>query len=280
MAMTEVGLPVQQAKTDGVLDGMSDAGPVATSRVDDADLIAVVHSLPVGDSKREAACEELVARYGALVHSCAQHYAPDRDMAEDLVQVGYVGLLSAINNFNPEFGRSLLAYARPCILGEIKRYFRDKRWPVRAFRSAQEGRAAVLRAEAELTQQLMRAPRDEEVGQHLRLEVADVREARLADRAFQTLSLDAPFSGDPDAGTLSDVMGADDLDLETVIDMNAVWEHLGELPDREQLLLNLRFYGNMTQSQIAERLGVSQMHVSRLLGRALGYLRNCVVGPE
>jgi RNA polymerase sigma-B factor len=243
----------------------------------DVELIRLVQARPPGDSEREAASEELVRRYRPLVYGCAVRYAPNHEVQEDLVQAGYVGLLSAINNFDPNIGCHLVAYARPCVLGEIKRYFRDKRWPVRVLRSAQELRAQVLRAESAMTQQLSRTPTDQELADQLRLTIADVREARRADRAFQALSLDAPLSTDAGASTLADLLGAEDPELETATDMDAVWGHLGELPEREQKLVVMRYYGNMTQSQIGERLGISQMHVSRLLAHALGYLREQVL---
>jgi RNA polymerase sigma-B factor len=251
--------------------------PSALAVADDANLISLVQERPAGDSQREAACEELVRRYRSLVHGCAVRYAPNHEVQEDLVQAGYLGLLSAINNFDPSIGCRLVAYARPCILGEIKRYFRDKRWPVRVLRSSQELRAQVLQAESQLTQLLCRAPSDQELADHLHLCLADVREGRRADRAFQALSLDAPLSTEADAGTLGEVIGAEDPELDTATDMDAVWGHVGELPEREQRLLVMRYYGNMTQSQIGERLGISQMHVSRLLAHALGYLREQVL---
>lgn len=251
----------------------------AVESSDDGDLITLVQARPPGDNEREAAFEELVRRYRSLVHSCALRYAPNYEVQEDLVQAGYLGLLSAINNFDPKVGCRLVAYARPCILGEIKRYFRDKRWPVRVLRSSQELRARVLRAESQLTQQLSRTPSDEELADQLRLTVAEVREGRRADRAFQALSLDAPLSTEADAGTLADVIGAEDPELHSTADLDAVWGHVGELPEREQKLLVMRYYGNMTQSQIGERLGISQMHVSRLLAHALGYLRKQVLDP-
>jgi len=253
------------------------AGIDAFETTDDADLIKQVQALPPGHHAREAASEELVRRYRSLVHSCALRYAPNHEVQEDLVQAGYLGLLSAINNFDPSVGCRLVAYARPCILGEIKRYFRDKRWPVRVLRSSQELRAQVLRAESQLTQQLSRTPSDAEIADQLRMGVAEVWEGRRADRAFQSLSLDAPLSSEADAGTLADMIGADDTGLETTADMEAVWGHVDELPEREQKLLVMRYYGNMTQSEIGERLGISQMHVSRLLAHALGYLREQIL---
>jgi RNA polymerase sigma-B factor len=244
---------------------------------EDADLINLVQGRLPGDNEREAAFEELVRRYRSLVHSFAVRYAPNYEVQEDLVQAGYLGLLSAITNFDPSMGCRLVAYARPCILGEIKRYFRDKRWPVRVLRSSQELRARVLRAESELTQQLSRTPSDGELADQLRLTIAEVWEGRRADRAFQALSLDAPLSTEADACSLADVIGAEDPEVDTSAYLDAVWGHVGELPEREQKLLVMRYYGNMTQSQIGERLGISQMHVSRLLAHALSYLRERVL---
>jgi RNA polymerase sigma-B factor len=196
------------------------------------------------------------------------------------MQVGYVGLLKAINNFAPDLGSGLASYAQPCITGEIKRYFRDKRWHVHVKRSTQELRLELRRARAELTQQLSRAPRDEELAQHLGIGDEDLRDAQRADLAFQASSLDAPRSGGHDPGNLADLLGEDDPQLEHTLDMESVWAHWGELPEREQRLLMMRFYGNMTQAEIGNRLGISQMHVSRLLAGALGYLRGCVLGPD
>ena len=260
-----------------------DEAPSATTAngPDDADLIRLVQSLPPGDADREAAYEQLVKRYKPLVQSYAMRYLHSPEPQDELIQAGYIGLLSAINNFDASLGTSLLAYARPCISGEIKRHFRDKRWQVRVRRAAQELRAEVLAAEAELTQQLSRMPTDAEVAEHLQLSAEEIDEARKADRAFHALSLDAPFSADPDAGTLGDLLGDDSAhDMETSLSMNAVWAHMPELPEREQHIVSLRFYGNMTQAQIGERLGISQMHVSRLLTHALGFLKERVLAAE
>jgi RNA polymerase sigma-B factor len=253
------------------------AGIDAGQFTDDADLIRLVQARPPGDPEREAASEELVLRYRSLVHSCAARYAPNREVQEDLVQAGYLGLLSAINNFDPDIGSRLVAYAWPCIVGEIKRYFRDKRWPVRVLRSSQELRAQVVGTESVLMQELSRAPSDQELADHLGLTIAQVKEGKRADRAFQTLSLDAPLSTEADAGTLAELMGSEDAESDLTTNMDAVWGHIEELPERERKLLVMRYYGNMTQSQIGERLGISQMHVSRLLAHALGYLRRQVL---
>ncbi len=158
--------------------------------------------------------------------------------------------------------------------GEIKRHFRDKRWEIRVRRRLQELRLGIRKATADLTQQLARTPTDADLASHLHLTETQIREAQQAALAFRASSLDAPL---PDSRgedhSLSDVLGAEDPDLERTLDMEAVRAHWAELPEREQELLLLRFYGNMTQAQIGERLGISQMHVSRLLARALAYLR-------
>jgi RNA polymerase sigma-B factor len=244
----------------------------------DQELVRLVQNLPSGDPRRESACETLVSRHQSIVRSCAQRYRDSPEPADDLMQVGYVGLLKAINNFDPGFGTSLAAYAQPCVSGEVKRHFRDKRWQVRVRRSAQELRLEIRDASAELTQQLARAPRDSELARHLNVTEAEVREAQRADQVFQATSLDAPLDDDGQSASLGDLIGAEDPAIEQAVDMESVWTHWRELPGREQRLLMMRFYGNMTQAQIGEQLGISQMHVSRLLAGALSYLREHVTG--
>ena len=248
----------------------------------DAELVQMVQSLPRDSDERNAACEKLIARYESLVRACAQRYRHSPESPEELMQVGYVGLLKAINNFDPDIGESLAAYATPCITGEIKRHFRDKRWQVHVRRSAQELRLEIRKARSDLAQQLSRLPTDSEMAEHLGVSASDLLDAQRADLAFQASSLSAPLSDGTDAGTLEDLLGGEDPQLETTLEMEAVWGHLGELPDREQRLLLMRFYGNMTQSEIGEQLGISQMHVSRLLAHALTYLRNRILenGPQ
>jgi RNA polymerase sigma-B factor len=248
----------------------------------DHELLRTIQSEPHGTPIREAACEELVVRYQALVRSCVLRYRDSPEPQEELMQVGYVGLLKAINNFDPDIGESLAAYATPTITGEIKRHFRDKRWQVHVRRSAQELRLEIRKARGELAQQLSRTPTDSELAEYLGASASDMLDAQRAELAFQASSLSAPLSDGTDAGTLEDLLGGEDPQLENTLEMEAVWEHLGELPDREQRLLMMRFYGNMTQSEIGDQLGISQMHVSRLLAHALSYLRDRILasGPE
>jgi RNA polymerase sigma-B factor len=254
--------------------------PADLEELDDAELLTTIQSLPHGDRLRDAACEVLVTRYRPLVRSCVLRYKNSTEPQEELMQVGYVGLLKAINNFDSSVGASLAGYAQPCVSGEIKRHFRDKRWQVHVKRSLQERRLELRNTAAELTNELGRIPSDTELAQHLNISAADVRDARQADMAFQAASLDSPVTTQDGSTSLGDLLGDEDPQLEHVIDMQAVWSHWHELPDREQQLLLMRFYGNMTQAEIGARLGISQMHVSRLLAEALSYLREHLTGSR
>jgi len=241
-------------------------------------LLAKVRALPRDNELRAVACEILVERYQRLVRSCVRQYRGSPEPTEDLMQVGYVGLLKAINNYDPEVGDSLSAYAQPCVSGEIKRHFRDKRWQIHVRRSAQELLLELRKATEELTQQLGRAPGEAELAERLGVSQDDMQEARQADLVFSTYSLDAPLS-DRDPALLADVLGDDDPGVAHAIDMEAVSAHWEELPEREQRILVMRFYGNLTQTEIGERLGISQMHVSRLLARALSHLKSRLLDP-
>jgi RNA polymerase sigma-B factor len=240
----------------------------------DNDLLARLRELPRASAERAAACEVLVERYAHLVQACVRPYRQSPEPIEDLMQAGYVGLLKAIGNFDPGIGDSLPAYAAPCISGEVKRHFRDKRWQVRVRRQVQELLLEMRAMTGDLAQQLGRAPADTELAAALKVTEDDIREARQASLAFTASSLDAPLSGAGDAAVLADVLGEDDHAAGHALDMDAVHAHLDELPEREQRALVLRFYGNLTQAEIGQRLGISQMHVSRLLTRALAYLRD------
>jgi RNA polymerase sigma-B factor len=252
-----------------------------TVRPDDAasdvELIELVQSLPVGAAQRSAAYEELVRRYEFVVKACVRRYRNSPEPEEDLMQVGYLGLLKAISNFDPELGPGLIAYAQPCVSGELKRHFRDKRWQVRVQRSSQELMLAVRDVRASLTQELGRVPRDHELAEAAGLSTAELSEAQHAEMAFRPYYLDAPIMADEEeAVTFGELMGCEDRGIEHAVDSDALWAHLATLPQRQQRILALRFYGNMSQAEIGERLGISQMHVSRLLGAALAQLRECL----
>jgi RNA polymerase sigma-B factor len=232
-------------------------------------------TLPRQSAERAAACEMLVRRYTPLVRACARQYMNSPESADDLVQVGYVGLLKAINNYDPAVGRELRAYAVPCITGEIKRHFRDKRWQVRVTRPVQELLLELRDAVEDLTHELGRRPAAGEVAARLGVTADELDEALQAANGFTALSLDAPVSGtsDGDPAELVDLLGADDGGFERAEGMEAIESLWDQLPRREQRILLMRYYGNLTQEEIARRLGISQMHVSRLQARALTRLR-------
>jgi RNA polymerase sigma-B factor len=270
---------ISQPRPAAELPAHDEFPPCDLEQRDDAELLDMVRSLPREHPARETACEVLVNRYRPLVRSCARRFQNSPEPYEDLLQVGYVGLIKAINNFDPAAGTGLAGYALPCVSGEIKRYFRDKRWQVQVRRSLQELRLSARNVAGELTQTLGHSPSDAEIAERLDITEDELREVRRAELAFQSSSLDAPLTDDQSRPSLADLIGGEDPQLEHVLDMEAVWTHLGGLPAREQQLLLLRFYGNMTQAEIGKHLGISQMHVSRLLSDALDYLRERLLEP-
>jgi RNA polymerase sigma-B factor len=223
----------------------SGAGVVTTEAglagLGDRELLGILRSLPRASERRGAACELLVSRHRHLVRSCVQQYRRSLEPAEDLMQVGYVGLLKAINNFDPAFGGSLAAYAQPCITGEIKRHFWDKRFLVHVKRSVQELILEAREATTQLTQDLGRVPTEFDLARHLGVSGADLREAQGAELAFRPSSLDAPVGGQLAPATLADFLGEEDPAMEHMLGIQSVVTHWGELPRREQQVLTLRF---------------------------------------
>ena len=256
-----------------------DPSRAVPGELSDDDLLALCRKYPGGSAERAAACEVLVKRYAPMVRACVRPYLGSPEPAEDLMQVGYIGLLKAVNNYDPAFGRGLRAYAVPCISGEIKRHFRDKRWQIRVTRPVQELLLEMRSAVEALTHELGRLPSDDELAERLGVTQEELREARRAAEGFSALSLDAPLSGRDDLSELGDLLGEDDAGVDQVVDMEAVASHWDELPRREQRILVMRYYGNLTQEEIAGRLGISQMHVSRLQAQALAWLRDRILGP-
>ena len=247
--------------------------------LDDWELLGMVRSLAGGSGPRTIACELLVSRHRNLVFSCVRRYRGGTEPAEDLMQVGYVGLMKAISRFDPAVGTNLAAYAQSCISGEIKRHFRDKCWPVHVSRSVQDLVLKARKATSQLTQDLGRAPTQSEMATHLGVSDDDLRNAQQAEIASRPASLDALLAGQAGTDTLADVLGEEDRGVEDMLGMRAVAAHWGELPRREQRILLMRFHHDMTQAQIGQQLGISQMHVSRLSAHAIGHLRQRLLSP-
>ncbi|MFF7457059.1 SigB/SigF/SigG family RNA polymerase sigma factor [Kitasatospora sp. NPDC008115] len=210
-----------------------------------------------------------------LVRFIAGRFRHRPEDMDDILQVGTVGLIKAVDGYDPGRGVEFLTYAIPTIAGEIKRFFRDTSWPVRVPRRMQEFYLTVARGSDRLEQRLGRLPRPEEIAEDLHLTVDEVVEGLVAGRVYRPNSLDALRDQDTDesGSALLDRLGSCDPGIELAEFRTAVRPLLGRLPRREQVVLKLRFWEDRTQSEIAERIGVSQMHVSRLLSATLAHLR-------
>ena len=217
-----------------------------------------------------AAREQLVERFLPLARDLAARYTYTDEPFDDLLQVASLGLIKAIDRFEPGRGTKFTSYAAPTILGELKRHFRDKGWSLRVPRDLQERALAVGRATEVVSKELGRSPNVREVAKHLGCPVEQVLEAREAAASYEASSLDAPAARDDgESGALVDTLGGEDSAYELVEDREAIARSWQELPDVERSALELRFMHDLTQREIGERIGYSQMHVSRLLRRAL-----------
>jgi RNA polymerase sigma-B factor len=234
---------------------------------------ALFARLEAGGSDGDAARHELVTLHLPLVEHSARRFRNRGEPFEDLVQVGTIGLIKAIDRFDTGRGVEFSTYATPTVIGEIKRHFRDKGWAVRVPRRLQELRLTIAAATAELTQAHGRSPTPRELAEAVGCSVEEIIEGLESSNAYATLSLDAGDDSDDGGGMLA-TMGVDDENLEHVEIRESLKPLLDELDPREKRILLLRFFKNMTQSQIAAEIGVSQMHVSRLLTRTLDQLRS------
>ena len=236
-----------------------------------ADLLTSMTRAPAGPA-RAALRERAIEAWLPLARHLAHRYSGRGEPTDDLVQTATVGLIKAVDKFDPERGVDFAGYAIPTIIGEIKRHFRDRTWSVRVPRRLQELRLSITEANATLTHTLGRSPTVADIAVHLGVTEEDVLEGLEGARAYNATSLSTPISADGNTelgDTLSD--GVDDYDG---VDLRAtLGPALAMLDEREQKIITLRFYGNQTQSQIADQIGISQMHVSRLLTKALGKLR-------
>jgi RNA polymerase sigma-B factor len=225
-------------------------------------------------ARDERAREALVHRFLPLARSLARRYRRSSEPFEDLVQVASLGLVKAIDRFDYSRGNAFSSFAVPTILGELKRYFRDSGWAVHVPRGAQERARKVEEAEQVLTGRTGRSPTVHQLAQYLELSYEEVLDGLETAQAYATVSLDAPRPTEDDrGGTYADAIGGDDDRLQLIDDSVTVAEAAKQLPSRERRVLQLRFDEDLTQTEIAERIGVSQMQVSRLLRKSLHTLR-------
>jgi RNA polymerase sigma-B factor len=245
------------------------------AREQNALLFGEFRDASAADTARLAARDSLVALHLPLVEHCARRFRNRGEPFEDLVQVGTIGLLKSIDRFDLDRGVEFSTYATPTIIGEIKRYFRDKGWAIRVPRRLQELRMQIGSTTAELTQALGRSPTPRELADAIGCSVEEIVEGIESSNAYSTLSLDATDDGAEDGGvSMLEMMGLDDEELEQIEIRQSIKPLIEALPAREKRILLLRFFRNKTQSEIAAEIGVSQMHVSRLLSRTLDQLRS------
>nr|BFD95972.1 RNA polymerase sigma factor SigF [Kitasatospora sp. Xyl93] len=236
-------------------------------------LLRRLASLEEGTREYSYVRATLVEMNLSLVRYAIRRFTAHREPQEDLLQVGAVGLIKAIDRFDPELGVEFTTFALPTVLGEIRRHFRDTTWAVHVPRRLQELRIVLAKAQDRLAQELDRAPTVAELAGHLGISQEEVVEGLTAANGHTAGSLDISTEDDDRPGGLGERFGEEDRDLSKVEDLVALKPLVAALPERERLILSMRFCEDLTQSQIGERLGVSQMHVSRLLSRTLRRLR-------
>lgn len=222
--------------------------------------------------------DEVVVLNMGVARAIASRYRDRGISKDDLMQAAYVGLVKAVQGFDPSFERDFLSYAVPTVTGEVKRYFRDFGWTVRPPRRVQELQSQISRASAELSQELHRSPKTSEVAEHLNVDIDSVIEALAADGCFTPASLDVPV-GEDGSTSLGELIGHDDADLGRAEARIMLAPAVRQLAPRDRRILELRFFKGCTQEQIARDIGVTQMQVSRLLARILADLREELAAP-
>jgi RNA polymerase sigma-B factor len=257
------------------------ASRLSVDRERTRELFETMQAAAEDDPDRARAREALVEAHLPLVEHLARRFRNRGEPYDDLVQVATIGLIKSVDRFDLERGVEFSTYATPTIVGEIKRHFRDKGWAVRVPRRLQELRLSLASATSELSQRNGRSPTVAELASFLRISDEEVLEGLESANAYSTLSLDA---GDSNSGDepmpVSETLGVEDEGLEGVEYRESLKPMLEQLPPREKKILMLRFFRNMTQSEIAAQVGISQMHVSRLLARTLAQLREGLLVEE
>ncbi|MGI5240837.1 SigB/SigF/SigG family RNA polymerase sigma factor [Dactylosporangium sp. CA-139066] len=236
------------------------------------ELVGRLRGLDPGDPARARARDEVIELCLPMARRLARRYGATEPVS-DLTQVAALGLVKAVDGFDSERGIDFGAYATPTIVGEIKRYFRDRTSGVRVPRRLQELRLRVNAARDELVQALQRSPTVSDLAVHLGEPEEAIIEVVAAGQAYRPLSLEAPAAGAADDSTLGETVGGDAPEYDLIDHRESLRRVIARLPAREQRILSLRFYGNHTQSEIAQQVGLSQMHVSRLLAHSLAFLR-------
>ncbi|MCX5052728.1 MULTISPECIES: RNA polymerase sigma factor SigF [unclassified Streptomyces] len=244
---------------------------------DTAESFRKLATLPAGQ-QRDTLREQVVEAWLPMADRIAGRFRNRGESIDDLRQVAALGLVKAVDRYDPALGNAFESYAVPTITGEIKRHFRDHMWTLHVPRRVQDLRNRVRFATQDLSQTISgRGPTTAEIAEHANLTEEDVRAGLEALESFTALSLDAELPGSADGYSLSDALGSADPALDTVVDRESVKPRLAALPERERTILYMRFFGGMTQSRIADELGISQMHVSRLISRCCARMRDQIM---
>ncbi|MFD0585140.1 RNA polymerase sigma factor SigF [Dactylosporangium darangshiense] len=242
-------------------------------------LLTLLADLPAGSPDRARIRSRIVELYLPLAEYLARRFRNRGEPADDLNQVANLGLIKSVDGYDPSRGAAFTSYAIPMIVGELKRHFRDKGWDVRVPRRLQELRLEIGKVSGDLAQQLGRSPTVADLAARLDVSEEEIIEGLESGGAYRALSINMPAGGADSGAELADLLGGEDRSLAAVDDRESLRPLLARLPAREQKIIAMRFFGNLTQIQIAERLGISQMHVSRLLARSLTFLRGELSDP-
>lgn len=259
-----------------------EAAEEALTREDPNEMLRALAALPPWHPSYRTVRESAIEAWLPLAANLARRFTGRGEPVQDLVQTATIGLIKAVDRFDVGRGSDFVAFAVPTIVGEIRRHFRDQAWDLRVPRRLQELRLAIAEATARLAQQLRHSPTVAELAADLNVSEAEIREGLQVGTAYQATSLDAPAweAGGEPGPTVGDLLGAEDTGLSLAELRLMMAPAVATLPQREQHILHLRFVRNLTQDQIAERVGISQMHVSRLLSRSLEALRAHLLGAE
>lgn len=247
------------------------------SRADYGDVPAMIRDLKLlepSSADYRRLHESIIQRTLPLAYHTARRFRGRGQAHDDLVQVASVGLLNAVNRFDPDSGSDFLAFAVPTIMGEVRRHFRDYGWAVKVPRRLKDLNQQLAKARSELSQTIGRAPTASEIAAHLGVDREEIVQATIAGANYSTMSTDAAVGPNGEFLTLRETLGQSDPRLDQIVDVETIRPLIEKLPAREQAVLKMRFFDELTQTQIAERIGYSQMHVSRLLASALKTLRS------
>lgn len=237
-------------------------------------MFRTLQGLDEGSAKFLRQRDAIVERCLPLADHIARRFDGRGEPRDDLVQVARVGLVNAVIRFDVDAGSDFVSFAVPTIMGEVRRHFRDNSWSVKVPRRLKELHLRLGAATAELSQKLGRAPTPSELAAELEMDRDEIVEGLVAGSSYNTLSIDGAGGGTEEAPAIADTLGDVDLNLDQIENRESLRPLLASLPERERQVLLLRFFESMTQTQIAERVGISQMHVSRLLAKSLARLRD------